>query len=85
MYEFSEYVLALFPAYGIAIIPVRLAAVGLHLTTTIVQWTVGHNRDLFNDPTIKEEDRVKKARNLGYILGVVIHTLWNGSAILLGR
>ena len=71
-----------FPTVGVAIIPVRLVTVGLHLRTTIVQWAVGHNKDLFNDPTMSEEDRAAKARNLGYILGVLIHFLWNSSAIL---
>ena len=55
---------------------VRLATVGMHLTTSIVHY-ISSNSKLLQKLKIKNEDDEKNAKGIGLIIGFLIHAIWN--------
>ena len=75
LFEFSGYVLRGAPIIG------RLAAVGLHLTTTTIQFLM-RNTEILDKLNIEEQNNRLKAQMTGHMIGVLIHALWNTTAII---
>ena len=61
------------------VVKLRLLTVGMHLTTTIIQWLT-NNEKILEKINIKTEDEKNKANYVGHILGLLIHGVWNGFA-----
>ena len=80
-FEFSQYVLQIVGAGGPlgAAIKVRLLAVGMHLTTTLIQWLT-NNPKVLEKLHIDGEDDKNKASIVGHTIGMIIHGVWNGLA-----
>lgn len=58
---------------------VRLCAVGLHLVTIFVQWFTSNEKIQKAFGIINKNDK-EKSSTIGYILGVIIHSIWNSLA-----
>lgn len=77
--EFTEYVIIYAPIVGlIKIFAARLMAVGLHITTTIVQW-ISMNKEFQKKVMRDPNDPKEKAEleGMGLATGMMIHALWN--------
>lgn len=77
--EFSQYVISLtsagFPL--LLAVVVRLIAIAMHFTTTMVHGYFAKRRDL------RVSDKDKKMETLkGYTIGTLIHSIWNYIAIM---
>lgn len=81
MYEFSQYVTKLTIGGGplVGAMKIRLFAIGMHLTTTIIQWLT-NNPKVLEKLHIDSEDDKNKASIVGHIIGLIIHGVWNGFA-----
>ena len=54
-------------------------AVGMHLTTTLIQWLT-NNPKVLEKLKIESEDDKNKASIVGHTIGMIIHGVWNGLA-----
>lgn len=83
--EFTEYVISYTPFFGlIKTVVARLAAVGLHTVTTIVQFTYTNKefqKKVMKDPKDPKEKAELEAMGLG--AGMIIHALWNAMCMIL--
>lgn len=59
------------------IIAIRGICVGMHLITFIINW-ISQNTKLLKMLHLDREKDEKQVSNIGYILGIFIHSLWNG-------
>lgn len=80
-FEFTQYVTQIVGSGGPlgAAIKVRLLAVGMHLTTTLIQWLT-NNPKVLEKLHIDSEDDKNKASIVGHTIGMIIHGVWNGLA-----
>ena len=83
--EFTEYVISYTPFLGlIKTVVARLAAVGLHAVTTIVQYMYTNKefqKKVMKDPKDPREKAELEAMGLG--AGMIIHALWNTMCMIL--
>lgn len=79
--EMSQYVTGIVANGGklIDAVKIRLRAVGMHLTTTIIQW-ITSNKKIMEKLNIDENDK-DKISFIGQLLGTIIHGIWNGLAV----
>ena len=82
-YEFSSYVAQYASVTGLGkIVLARTLAVGMHLTTSLVQW-LSNNKNIQQMLGIeKDPDKQKKLSIMGKTIGTLLHGLWNGIAVL---
>ena len=79
-FEFSMYVTMFAPAMGlIKIIKTRLLTVGMHLTSTIVQFLTT-NKEIQKKLGLDKNEDKEKLSLIGFITGNLIHIAWNSLA-----
>lgn len=76
--EFSTYVIRFFNVKNIVL--TRIKTIGLHLSTTIIQY-ITSNPKIAEKLGAKTEEQKKAARLIGWIAGACVHIGWNSFAI----
>lgn len=73
-FEFSLYVSGNGDVSGI--VAIRLVCVGMHLITFVINWFV-NNTSLLDRLGLNKEKDKEEIQNTGFILGIIIHSIWN--------
>lgn len=74
-FEFTSYVINF---SGVdKIIAIRAVVVGMHLITFIINW-IANNTGLLELLHLDKEKDEKQISNIGYLVGIFIHSIWNG-------
>ena len=81
-YEFTSYVfnMSIIGMPFIKAIKTRLIVVGMHVTTTIIQY-LSNNEKLLKSLGLNKEDDRNQVSALGHITGSLIHITWNYLAV----
>lgn len=82
-YEFTSYVKSIVlqgESLGVAIV-LRTVVIGMHVTTTIIQY-LKSNKQILDKIDSPEADDNLKAQMTGHIIGVLIHSAWNSMAVV---
>lgn len=76
--EFGQYVIRYAPTKGlINIVITRLVCVGVHLSTTLVQWIFAHAADIGLAKANSDQKTM-----IGQIIAILMHASWNTMAVL---
>ena len=77
IFEFSMYVSMFAPTAGLVrIVKTRLLTVGMHLTSTIIQFLTT-NKEIQKKLRLDKNEDKEKLSLIGYITGNLIHITWN--------